>query len=50
MAGGVRLLHQLRRLAEVSFLARGIDHCARLTLADDRTGKHGVAGFALGGQ
>ncbi len=50
MADRVRLLHQLRRLAEVSFLARGIDHCAGFALADDRTGKHRIAGFAFGGQ
>ena len=50
MADGVRLLHQLRRLAEVGFLACGIDHCANFALADDRTGKYCVAGFALGGQ
>ena len=50
MADGVCLLHQLRRLAEISFFARGIDHCACFTLADDGTGKHGIAGFSLGGQ
>ena len=50
MADGVRLLHQLRCLAEVGFLTRGIDHCANFTPANDRTGKHRLAGFALGGQ
>ena len=50
MADGVRLLHQLRRLAEVGVRARGIDQCADFTLADDRTGKHRLAGFARGGQ
>ena len=50
MADGVRLLHQLRRLAEVGVGARGINDCADFTLTNDRTGKHGLARFALGGQ
>ena len=50
MADGVRLLHQLRRLAEVGVRARGIDQRADFALANDRTGKHRLAGFARGGQ
>ena len=50
MADGVRLLHQLRRLAEIGVRTRGIDQCADFTLADDRAGKHRLAGFARGGQ
>ena len=50
MADGVRLLHQFCGLAEVGVRARGIDHRAALTPADDRTGKHRVARFARGGQ
>ena len=50
MADGVRLLHQLRRLAEVGLPTRGIDQCADFALANDRTGKHRLAGFARGGQ
>ena len=37
MADGVRLLHQLRRLAEVRVRTGGVDHRADFTLANDRT-------------
>ena len=50
MADGVRLLHQLRRLAEVGVRTGGVHHRLDFTLTDDRTGKHRLAGFALGGQ
>ena len=50
MADGMRLLHQLRRLAEVGLRARGIDQGADFSPANDRPGEHRVAWFALGGQ
>ncbi len=50
MTDGVRLLHQFRRLAEVSVGAGGIDQGADFTTTHDRTGKHRVARFARGGQ
>ena len=50
MADGVRLLHQLRGLAEVGVRAGGVDQGADLALADDRTGEHRLAGLARGGQ
>ena len=50
MADGVRLLHQLRGLAEVRVCAGGVHHRADFTLANDRTGKHRLAGFTRGGQ
>ena len=43
VADGVRLLHQLRRLAEVGARARGIDQGADLALADDRSREHRLA-------
>ena len=50
MADGDRRLHQFRGLAEVGFAARRIDQRADFAATDDRTGEHGVAGFARGGQ
>ena len=50
MADGVRLLHQLRGLAEVGVCTGGVHHRADFTLANDRTRKHRLAGFARGGQ
>ena len=45
MADGVRLLHQLRRLAEIGVGAGGIDQRADFALAQDRTGKYRLAGL-----
>ena len=50
MADRVRLLHQLRRLAKIGFSTRGINQRADFALPDDRTRKHGIPGFARGGQ
>ena len=50
MADGVRLLHQLRRLAEVGVRAGGVHHRVDFALADNRPRKHRLARFALGGQ
>ena len=46
MADGVRLLHQLCGLAEVSVLARAIDQRVRSALADDRSRVDRFAGLA----
>ena len=46
MADGVRLLHQLRRLAEVGVLTRGIDQGSDFAAAHDRTGKYRLGGLA----
>ena len=50
MADGDRGLHQFRRLAEVGFAARRVNQRADFAATNDRTGEHGVAGFARGGQ
>ena len=50
MADGVRLLHQLRGLAEVGVRAGGVHHRVDFALADDRTRKHRLARFSRGGQ
>ncbi len=50
MADGVRLLHQLRGLAEVGVRTGGVDHRVDLALADDRTREDRLAGLARGRQ
>jgi hypothetical protein len=50
MADGVRLLHQLRRLAEVGVRTGGVHHRVDFALADDRTREHCLARFSRGGQ
>nr|WP_241499234.1 hypothetical protein [Chromobacterium sphagni] len=50
MADGVRLLHQLRRLAEIGVDAGGIDQGVDFALADDGSGKDRIAGLACRGQ
>ena len=50
MADRVRLLHQLSRLAEVGVRTGGVDKGADLTLSDDRSGEHRLAGSAGGRQ
>ena len=50
VADGLRILHQLRRLAEVGVRARAVDEGADLTLADDRSREHRIAGCSRGGQ
>ena len=50
MADGVRVLDQFGGLAEVGVSAGGVDQGADLTLPDDGSGEHGVAGLAGGGQ
>ena len=49
MADGVRLLHQLRRLAEVGVRTGAVDQRGDFTLTNDRTGKYGLARLACGG-
>ncbi len=46
----VRLLHELRGLAEVRLVARGVDQRADLALADDGPREHRIARLALGRQ
>ena len=50
MADGFDPLHQLRGLAEVGFVARGVDHGVDFALTDNRTGKHRRAGLGGDGQ
>ena len=50
MADGMGRLHELRGLAEIGVLTCGIDQCADFALADNRAGKHRLAGFACGRQ
>ncbi len=50
VADGLRFLHQFRRLAEVGVRTRGVHEGADLTLSNDRSGEHCVAGLARGGQ
>jgi hypothetical protein len=47
---GVRLLHQLRGLPEICLPTGGVHHGVDFTLANNRTGKHRLAGFSRGGQ
>ena len=50
MADGVRLLHQLRGLAEIGIRAGRIDQGTDFTLAKNRTGEHRLTRFTHGGQ
>ena len=50
MADGVRLLHQLRGLAEVGVRAGGVHQRVDFALADNRPRKHSLARFARDGQ
>ena len=50
MADGNRLLHQLRRLAEVSLLTGGVHHRVGFAPLDNRTRKHCLARLARHGQ
>ena len=50
VADGLCFLHQFRRLAEVGVRTRGIHEGADLTLSNDRSGEHCLAGLARGGQ
>ena len=50
MADGVRLLHQLRGLAEVGVRTGGVYHRIDFAPADNRPRKHRLARFARSGQ
>ncbi len=50
MTDGVRLLYQLRRLAEVSVRTSGVDHGVDFALTDNRPRKHRSARFGRDGQ
>ena len=50
MADGFDPLHQLRGLAKVGFVARGVNHGVNFTLTDNRAGKDRRAGLGGDGQ